>query len=167
MRCGWQCEVCLRSPEVPIYFKIKDLLKYHWIKMTKPLIFKWKTACFPSYPPFRSFKKPKNCINHIYISRFPWCLIRASLSNLSLLLLLTSLMAQTVKQCGRPGFDPWVGKIPWRRKWQPTPELLPRKSHEWRSLVQATVHGVTKSQTRLSMSSLTHSLLLLNYILMV
>ena len=23
---------------------------------------------------------------------------------------------------GRPRFDPWVGKIPWRRKWQPTPE---------------------------------------------
>ena len=23
----------------------------------------------------------------------------------------------------RPGFDPWVGKIPWRRKWQPTPVL--------------------------------------------
>ena len=38
---------------------------------------------------------------------------------------------------------------PWRRKWQPTPVLLPRKSHGWRSLVQATVHGVTKSRTRL------------------
>jgi len=25
----------------------------------------------------------------------------------------------------RTGFDPWVGKIPWRRKWQPTPVLLP------------------------------------------
>ena len=24
-------------------------------------------------------------------------------------------------QCRRPRFDPWVGKIPWRRKWQPTP----------------------------------------------
>ena len=24
-------------------------------------------------------------------------------------------------QCGRPGFDPWVGKIPWRREWLPTP----------------------------------------------
>ena len=35
----------------------------------------------------------------------------------------------SVYQCGRPGFDPWVGKIPWRRKWQPTPVLLPRKSH--------------------------------------
>ena len=38
-------------------------------------------------------------------------------------------------QCGRSGFDPWVGKIPWRRKWQPTPVLLPRKFHGWRSLV--------------------------------
>ena len=27
-------------------------------------------------------------------------------------------------QCRRCGFDPWVGKIPWRRKWQPTPVLL-------------------------------------------
>ena len=32
-------------------------------------------------------------------------------------------------------FDPWVGKIPWRRKWQPTPVFLPGKSHEQRSLV--------------------------------
>ena len=45
----------------------------------------------------------------------------------------------------------------WRRKWQPTPVLRPRKSHGWRSLVQATVHGVTKSWTRLS--DFTHSLL--------
>ena len=36
--------------------------------------------------------------------------------------------------CGRPGFDPWVGKIPWRRKWQSTPVLLPGKSHGQRSL---------------------------------
>ena len=31
-------------------------------------------------------------------------------------------------QCGRPGFDPWVGKIPWRRAWQPSPVLLPGES---------------------------------------
>ena len=30
-------------------------------------------------------------------------------------------------QCRRPGFDPWVRKILWRRKWQPTPVLLPGK----------------------------------------
>ena len=29
----------------------------------------------------------------------------------------------------RCGFDPWVGKIPWRREWQPTPVFLPRESH--------------------------------------
>ena len=37
-------------------------------------------------------------------------------------------------QFGRPGFNPWVRKIPWRRKWQPTPVLLPGESHGGRSL---------------------------------
>ena len=31
--------------------------------------------------------------------------------------------------------NPWVGQILWRRKWQPTPVFLPRKSHEQSSLV--------------------------------
>ena len=34
----------------------------------------------------------------------------------------------------RCGFDPWVGKIPWRRKWQPAPVLLSGESHGQRSL---------------------------------
>ena len=34
----------------------------------------------------------------------------------------------------RHEFDPWVRKIPWRRKWQPTPVFLPGKSHGQRSL---------------------------------
>ena len=38
-------------------------------------------------------------------------------------------------QCGRPEFNPWVGKILWKRQWQPTPVLLPGKSHGRRSLV--------------------------------
>ena len=42
-------------------------------------------------------------------------------------------------QCWRPGFDPWVGKMPWRRKWQHTPLFLPRKSHGQRSLVGYTL----------------------------
>ena len=32
-------------------------------------------------------------------------------------------------QCRRYGFDSWVGKIPWRRKWQATPVFLPGESH--------------------------------------
>ena len=38
-------------------------------------------------------------------------------------------------QCGRPGFNSWVGKMSWGRKWQPTPVFLPGKSHGRRSLV--------------------------------
>ena len=48
-------------------------------------------------------------------------------------------------QCGRSGFDPWVGKIPWRRKWQPTPVLLPGKFHGWRSLVGYSPWGCKES----------------------
>ena len=46
-------------------------------------------------------------------------------------------------QCRRYKCDPCVGKIPWRRKWQPTPVFLPGKSHGERSLAGYTVHGVT------------------------
>ena len=35
---------------------------------------------------------------------------------------------------GVGGFDSWIGKVPWRRKWQPTPVFLPGKSHGQRSL---------------------------------
>ena len=44
----------------------------------------------------------------------------------------------------RRGFDPWVGKLLWRRKWQLTLVFLPGKSHGQRSL--AVVHGVAQSQ---------------------
>ena len=37
-------------------------------------------------------------------------------------------------RCKRRKFDPWVGKIPWRRAWQPTPVFLPGESHGQRSL---------------------------------
>ena len=47
-------------------------------------------------------------------------------------------------QCRRCGFDPWVGKIPWRRKWQPTSVFLPGKAHGQGSLVGYSL-WVTKS----------------------
>ena len=50
-------------------------------------------------------------------------------------------------QCGRPGFDLWVGKIPWKRKWQPTPVFLPGESHGWRSLAGYSPGGCTESDT--------------------
>ena len=37
----------------------------------------------------------------------------------------------------RNGFDPWIGKMPWKRKWQHTPVFLPEKSHGQRSLASS------------------------------
>ena len=47
--------------------------------------------------------------------------------------------------CGRPRFDPWIGKIPWRRAWQPTPVFLPGESHGQRNLVDYCLWGLKES----------------------
>ena len=43
-------------------------------------------------------------------------------------------------------FDSWVGKIPWRRAWQPTPVFLPGASHGQRSLVGYRPQGLKESE---------------------
>ena len=48
-----------------------------------------------------------------------------------------------MQEMQRCGLDPWVRKIPWRRKWSPTPVFLPGESMD-RGAWWATVHGVTK-----------------------
>ena len=60
----------------------------------------------------------------------------------------TSLIAQSVKnclQCRSPEFDSWVGKILWRRKWQPTPVFSPGESHGQRSLAGYSPWGCKES----------------------
>ena len=50
-------------------------------------------------------------------------------------------------QCRRCGFDPWVRKIPWRRKWQPTPVFSPGKSHGQRNPAGSSLWGNKESDT--------------------
>ena len=62
------------------------------------------------------------------------------------------------RQFRRHGFDPWVRKIPWRRKWQPTPVFLPGKFHGQRTVAGYSPWGrkrvghdlVTKQQTMIT-----------------
>ena len=65
-----------------------------------------------------------------------------------------SLVAQLMKnllQYGRPGFEPWVGKIPWRRERLPTPVF-------WlENPMGCVVHGVAESRTQLSDFHFSHS----------
>ena len=62
------------------------------------------------------------------------------------------LVAQVVKshlQCRRPGFDPWVGKIPWKGNDNPLQYSCLENSMDWGAW-WATIHAVAKSQACLS-----------------
>ena len=60
-----------------------------------------------------------------------------------------------LKRCG---FCPWVGKIPWKRAWQPTPVFLPKNPMD-RGAWRATGHQVTKSGALLRRLSMHTSLI--------
>ena len=55
------------------------------------------------------------------------------------------------------GFNPWVGKIPWRRAWQPTPVFLSGESHGQRSLAGYGSQGCKESDTTEVINTHTHS----------
>ena len=100
------------------------------------------------------------CPARIFLAAWRWnhlegYLQHCTLSSCLLLFLITCIFysglpwwlsdKESTFQCSSRGFSPQVGKIPWRRKWQPTPVFLPGKSQgqslgAWR----ARVHGVAK-----------------------
>ena len=47
----------------------------------------------------------------------------------------------------RHRFDPWIGKIPWKREWQPTPVFLPGKPHGQKSLAGHSAWGLKELDT--------------------
>ena len=59
-------------------------------------------------------------------------------------------MAQLIKNppaLWKPGFDSWVGKIPWRREQLPTPVFGPGKFHGQKSLAGYSPPGLKESDT--------------------
>ena len=80
---------------------------------------------------------------------------------------MASLVAQMVKASAYNVVRSLGGEDPRRRQWQPTPELLPGKSHGQRSLA-GYVYGITKSLKRLSDSTsllpLRHCVTLASYL---
>ena len=70
-----------------------------------------------------------------------------------------SLVAQLIKNppaMQETGFNPWFGKIPWRRKWQPTPVFLPGEPHG--QILVGCSRGVETSLTRQRLSTAQHRL---------
>ena len=103
------------------------------------------------------FFKKENELLHVKwnlrdtITKCLWALFR-SLGN-------KPTLKRSACQCWRHkrcGLYPWVRKIPWSRKWQPTPGLLPRKFHGQRSLVGYSPWGSKGSDMTEQLSAHTH-----------
>ena len=62
------------------------------------------------------------------------------------------------RRCKRSGFDPWMGKSPRRRKWQPPPVFLPRK-FQTAEPDRATVRGVAESDMTEPANTSTHNII--------
>ena len=77
----------------------------------------------------------------------PWEMFRNSLVGIPGGAVVKNLPASAGERCKRCEFDPWVGKIPQRRKWQPTSVFLPGKSHGQRSLVGCSPWGCKELDT--------------------
>ena len=61
------------------------------------------------------------------------------------------------RRCKRQSLDPWVRKLTWRRKWQPTPVFLPGESHGERSLAGHSPQGHKKTRLSLHACAYTHT----------
>ena len=68
-------------------------------------------------------------------------------------------------QCRRYRFNPWVGKIPWRRKWQATPVFLPWKSHGQRSQAGNSPRGLKRVRHELVTKQQHNKIFQVNFVL--
>ena len=91
-----------------------------------------------------------------------WIFIYTYCFSVLLCYIWASLVAQWWRIClqpRRPRFHPWVGKIPWRREWQPTPVFLPGESQGQRSLVGYSPRGCKDSdKTEAAEHACTHAI---------
>ena len=98
------------------------------------------STCCPGPPSTCCSVPPSACL--ILLSKDTW-----GLRPFCLLLSAIPLPWYTVYVQSRPGFNPWARKIPWRRKWHPTPVSLPGESYGQRSLVGYSPWGCKELDT--------------------
>ena len=84
---------------------------------------------------FKDWRRPKRHINHVLSMSEPY-LLHSWFSG-----------RESTCQSWRHGFNPWVGKTPWRRKWQPPSAFLPEKFHGQKSLAGSSPWGCKESDT--------------------
>ena len=106
---------------------------------------------FPNWP-LNVIPSDWNISPQIFTKNTPFSSVQMEMTNYCLYTNLAGLpwwlkQSSISPQFRRHRFNPWVGKIPWRRKWQSTPVFLPGESHGRRSLVVNTPWGHKDSDT--------------------
>ena len=86
------------------------------------------------------------CVYHIYICTY----IHTHIYGLN--------SKESAYQCRRRGFDPWPGRVPWKRNWQPTPAFLPGNPHGQRKLTDYRLGGHKELDTTEQLSTANDSL---------
>ena len=117
----WASHSSSLSLSNPVLKMIMPHLRKKWmnVKTIPPEI------CIKTEKEIKRYNDPKRGSETVIIYRWHDCTPVAQL-------------VKTACQCKRRkrrGFNPWIGKIPWRREWHPTPVFLPGKFHGQRSLV--------------------------------
>ena len=82
------------------------------------------------------------CLDPTYVVK-----LRVQAQASQVVLVVKNLLANQCWRHKKCGFNPWIGKIPWRWAWQPTPVFLPGEYHGQKSLVRQKSHKVAKDQT--------------------
>ena len=110
-----------------LIFPFRTDRQHSWLSF--PSLLSYSFVCFSMHQEFHQMptrqKQSHWTLKNSYI--VPWFIF-------------TTLVAckdskETACNEGRPRFDPWIEKIPWRREWLPSPVFLPGESHGLRSLV--------------------------------
>ena len=87
------------------------------------------------------------CVSEDYrVTSSVWCHLTSNWGA-QVVLVVKNLPPSQCRTLERCGFNPWVRKIPWERKWQLTLVFLPGKSHRQRSLVGYSPWGCKESDT--------------------
>ena len=86
-------------------------------------------------------------IRYYTILNYQWYILITHGTQIHSTLMCTSISYAIFSHIIIPGLYPWVRKITWRRKWQPTPVFLPEKSHGQRSLARYSPWGRKESDT--------------------
>ena len=99
---------------------------------------------------FRLIYKYQLLCYSLYSSLFTWYLairtiFKITLNKNSIRASLEAQMVKNLPGSRRHGFDPWVGKIPWRREWRYTPVFWPGEYHGQKSLVGYSLWGRKES----------------------